>query len=293
MELDSYNNPENIEEVLISKPELSPKSIDTYTAQYDKLSMYLISPISSASQARIIKTIEQAFPNPNTTQAYLNVAIIVRKFYKVKTTELCAFRERNKDKIDAHRLSTNIQLDKELPTFKELLQYLDHLDAVGHSQAYVINYLLIFLNVRNDDLDLIIVDSLKDATEPDENYLVMRNKEIVYIRRRYKTAKKYGQKINRINHKTFTSHLNKFINKNHFSQLHLLQTPIGDRVSRDGVGSYVATRTMDKIGEGSYCKIIMRDINKKRSPSRLKRLSKNRGTDIQTLITSYNMDSFF
>ena len=41
-----------------------------------------------------------------------------------------------------------------------------------------------------------MVSSKRRANDPKENYLVLRKNDILYIRRKYKTAKSYGEKVN-------------------------------------------------------------------------------------------------
>ena len=69
-------------------------------------------------------------------------------------------------------------------------------------KSFVILFLLLNYNTRNQDLVLRVV---KDETElnQNENFIFIRDKDVVYIRNDYKTKERYGTKRNIINQKSF------------------------------------------------------------------------------------------
>ena len=131
---------------------------------------------------------------------------------------------------------------------------------------------MVTYNTRNKDLILSVVKSKKDINDTD-NFIVLTKTQATYIRNDYKTAYKYGQKTQVIKNLKF---LNAISNLSHL----LKPTDNIDRVIKkatDGIG---------RISEGTLAKIVLKENN---TINGLKRVSKNRGTDINTLINSYNI----
>jgi len=60
-------------------------------------------------------------------------------------------------------------------------------------KKFVILYLLINYNTRNKDLVARVVKDETDLND-DENFLLIRDKDVVYIRNDYKTKSRYGGK---------------------------------------------------------------------------------------------------
>ena len=57
----------------------------------------------------------------------------------------------------------------------------------------------------------------------------------------------------------------------------------------DQVGYYIKKATLDQIGEGAYMKIV---VNKFRNNlDKIKEISENRGTDINTILTNYDIEN--
>jgi len=69
-------------------------------------------------------------------------------------------------------------------------------------KKFVILYLLMNYNTRNKDLVVKVVKDEKDLNK-DENFLWIRDKDVVYIRNDYKTKERYGGKRDVIKAKKF------------------------------------------------------------------------------------------
>jgi hypothetical protein len=165
-----------------------------------------------------------------------------------------------------------MSVDDTLPTVKEIKAYMDTLYTKGDYLSYALLYLMTTYQTRNKDLILTIVKSKRD-TNLQDNFIVLGKSQATYIRNNYKTAYLYGQKVQVIKNLKF---MNAISNLTHL----LTQTDNIDRVIKkatDGIG---------RIGEGTLAKIMLRENN---TIHGLKKVSKNRGTDINTLINSYNI----
>jgi hypothetical protein len=173
---------------------------------------------------------------------------------------------------DSDRRQKEMAVDETLPSVKEIKKYMDTLYDKGDYLSYCLLYLMVTYNTRNKDLILSVVKSKKDINDTD-NFIVLTKTQATYIRNDYKTAYKYGQKTQVIKNLKF---LNAISNLSHL----LKPTDNIDRVIKkatDGIG---------RISEGTLAKIVLKENN---TINGLKRVSKNRGTDINTLINSYNI----
>ena len=173
---------------------------------------------------------------------------------------------------DSDRRQKDMSTDETLPTVKEVKKYMDTLYDKGDYLSYCLLYLMVTYNTRNKDLILSVVKSKKETNDTD-NFIVLTKTQAIYIRNDYKTAFKYGQKTQVIKNLKF---LNAISNLSHL----LKPTDNIDRVIKkatDGIG---------RISEGTLAKIVLKENN---TINGLKRVSKNRGTDINTLINSYNI----
>ena len=140
------------------------------------------------------------------------------------------------------------------------------------------NYLLINLNVRNEDLLFKIVTRKRETKDTNFNYIWLSPTKATYIRNVYKTAKTYGQKVNVITDKPFMSALRQYIKNGNPDFI----------PNADQLGYYIRINTLLNIGEGNYNKII---VNHFRSNiDKLKEISNNRGTNINTILESYDIE---
>lgn len=159
--------------------------------------------------------------------------------------------------------------DDSLPNVGDLKKRMNDLYDKEDFKGFAIMYLMTTYQVRNADMMASVVKSKKETNDTD-NFFVLNKTQVTWIRNKYKTASTYGTKINVIKNK-------KFINAvSHLSQL-LSPTENIDRVIKKITGG---------INEGTIAKIVLRDNNNMNS---IKRVSKNRGTDVNTLLNNYNI----
>jgi hypothetical protein len=256
----------------------SKATITQYTRQYKNLRTLIDKDIVHASQKKLIEASESA-TNLNTKQALLNIAILVRRHFDYDVGELINKRTKNKDSLIAHVKKTNSNLD--LPTLNDLQEHMEKLFLAGKFKEFIINYLLINYNVRNEDLVFDIVNLKRDTekiekdAEVHKNYMWLSKKKATYYRRMYKTADTYGLKKNVITDKEF------------LLALAMVQKEGWD-FTPDTIGYWVQKATINKIGEGAYMKILVNAH--KGDLTKLKEISENRGTTIQTIATSYNLN---
>ena len=158
--------------------------------------------------------------------------------------------------------------DMDLPDIKNVKSLMNLYLKQGMYKQYVVMYLLLHINTRNLDLVAKVTDNIDDVNN-DDNWLYVRKSDIVYYRNRYKTKAKFGIKKNIIKSKRF-----------HFavSQLKELLRP-NENLYR------TVMKITGQISESTMMKLSLCNNNNAKS---IKKLSKNRGTSIETVVNNYD-----
>ena len=253
----------------------------SYRTSYRKLRDLLGKNVADTAQDTTAKAIMKSTDNINSAQALINIAIVVRELIKkMPTDELVEQRSLNKGEVNENLKQAN--MFTVLPSLEELDDFIETLWKQNKYRDYIVNFLLRHHYVRNQDLLFDICETKRETLdEPNKNWLWLdRKKQVVhYIRNTYKTAKTYGQKVTKIDNERFLRAV-KVCNKQ------LYAFPLTDDPEK--IGYYVKKLTFREIGEGACLKVI---INHYRDDiSRLKEISQSRGTNLEVLLTSYNIN---
>jgi hypothetical protein len=268
---------------------------NVYNSTYKKLREFLGDDISNVSQKNIMKTIQEKVDNLNSQQALLNVAFLVRKQNGFAINELEELRTKNRTAISNKVYEANDNLINKLPSYDTLVNFVDGLLEDKKYVQYIINYLILYYQVRNADLNFDFVTLKKDTKDDTKNYLWFSatTKTVHYIRNNYKTARivkpdgsvtGYGQKHIKITDPKFLNVM-KILVKHQKTE----KKPVVFIANPKNVAYFVQTNTYQKLGETIYFKIV---VNHFRSdPNMLKQISYNRGTDIKTILESYDIES--
>lgn len=273
----------------LSKTKLADKSKKTYKQAHKKLTDGLENSIIESSQRTIIKVIPTLTPSLNSQQALLNIAIIMFRENGKNFEMLDAAREANKQKLTTDRNKGNaVKLD-ELPSRKQIDDYLNKLYNDGEWRSYIINYLLANIYVRNKDVNALIVSRVgKDK----ENYIVNRKNDVLFVRRDYKTKGTYGEKQNQIKSAKLKKAVDELQKESEKKETPLLAKINGQRIGDDSLTNYIKERTLKNITESDMMKITINQIDETGDLRKLKMISDNRGTSIKTLIDNYNLKGF-
>ena len=266
-----------------SKKDISDKTKTNYKNYYKRMSALLNGKeIIKSSNKKIIQVLKDDKEIPASSKlALLNVAIVIKQTHELKTDELIKFRDIGREKLSEQIAEKNVELEKELPSLKELNSYMESLYKEKDWDAYLVNYLLINFGVRNMDLDLIITIDKEDV-RPGDNYLLLQKSTIKYIRYNYKTADTYGAKINTIRSQKVMNACLELLGDE--PNALLLARNNGKRIADNSLNNAVSSKTFDGIGESKYFKILVRDSGKS-----VALLSKNRGTAINTISSNYDV----
>ena len=281
------------EKFMNSIKEKSDATKKQYRIQYNKLFKLTEKPIGETSEKKIIEILDN-IDNKNNSQALLNIAFLIRKMEGLSVTQLEKRRKQDKNKLVESVKEKNVELKENLPSYSDIVEYMNYLYDKSEWTDYIINYLLINLQVRNQDLDFTIVSRKKDATDSKTNYMWLQNTKgkATFIRNVYKTATinapdgtnhGYGQKVNNITDKKF---------------IVALRRVLGCQKSGLDCGVFIPTKsaiayhlqkaTYKQLGEGKYFKIIVNHF--RNNIDKLKEISENRGTDLKTILNSYDIE---
>lgn len=264
-----------------------------YRIQYNKLLKLTEKPIGETSEKKIIEILDN-IENKNNSQALLNIAFLIRKGEGLSVTQLEKRRKQDKNKLIEAVKEKNIELKENLPSYNDIVEYMNYLFDKGEWTDYIINYLLINLQVRNQDLDFTIVSRKKDATDNNKNYMWLQNtkNKVTYIRNVYKTASinapdgtnhGYGQKIHNITDRNFITAIRRVLGCQKSG------LDCGTFIpNKSAISYHLMKATYKQIGEGKYFKIIVNHF--RNNIDKLKEISDNRGTDLKTILNSYDID---
>ena len=183
-----------------------------------------------------------------------------------------------------HAKEKNQKLSLSLPDYDTLVDYTDELYNSNEWIDYIINYLILYYNVRNLDLVFEIVNLKRETVDTNKNYLWVTNKKVVFIRNIYKTAKVYNQKVNVITDIKFITAMKRV------RDLQKLDFESGIIIKNiNQLGYYIQKATYNNLGEGNYLKIVLNHY--RNDFNMIKEISKNRGTSIDTLSEFYDLKS--
>lgn len=260
-----------------NETKLSKYTIKSYKTQFNKLVKLLNKNIGDTSEAEIIET-SKTLDNINSQNAMLNIGIVIKKHLDQPHDELILTRDANKTKVKEH-VKTKNQQKAPLPTYDDLVKMLDNSYENEYYRNFIILYLLINFNVRNQDLNINFVTLKKEVVDENINYIWFdrRGGKIVYFRNCYKTAKSYGRKMHHITDERFSNAVKNYIKIN--------QKLIPNE---DNTGHYVDVATND-LGSGNVYKIMV-DYYKE-DLQKLKQIAENRGTSLDVTAESYDTDN--
>lgn len=249
----------------------------SYRTTFRKLRNILGKNIRDTAQETVIKAVIAAIENVNSQAALLNVAIILREqVYQMPANELIEQRALNKGTIVEALKMTNMFIV--LPSLDDFDAYLETLWKEYRLKEYIINYLIRHHCVRNQDLIFHVVERKSDTTDETKNYMWIDRKKqrCVFIRNVYKTSGTYGQKQAILTNERFLAALKKTKS----------MWPLTEDQFK--IGYYIQKFSYNQLGESNLLKIIINHY--KGDISKLKEISESRGTDLNTLLTSYNVN---
>tara|TARA_R100000541_G_scaffold21774_3_gene31706 strand:- start:1653 stop:2558 length:906 start_codon:yes stop_codon:yes gene_type:complete len=283
------------------KDKLSKNTINTYTQLYKKMYKHFNKEPVDIDEDILIDSIKQdmltdkgqVITNPNTLTSLFNTVIIVKKEFDLPITKLLKAKENLLSDIYDHREAQKIKNAHRLPSFKDVKSHLkkqfDNEDHIG----YILNFMMQNFFTRNKDLDIYITTTLKLAKDPEKNYLVIRNWDIIYIKNVYKTAKSYGSMKFTFRDRKLTYAIQKFIESQTANPLQtewaLIQNANGFPLDESSQAKFIRKHTLNGMSESDIFKIRVDDFEKRGDIKGLMEASRRRGTNLTTLIKNYSL----
>jgi hypothetical protein len=228
-------------------------------------------PINYTSEVNIIKILNTF---DKSKMPLLNVCIILKKHFNKSTSKLERYRQQQSIKQLEIKKIENYEMIKDLPTVNTLNNHLNEMFVARNSVGHIINWLLINLNVRNMDL-IVTITRDKKPLDNTINYLIIRSKDVLYIRNSYKTFSTYGQK--RI-----------VIKDKHFIKSCISLGDVNLINNCDNLTQAVIKYTYNALTESDYFKSILIETPKEK----LLEMSNNRGSNVNTILQYYDLLRF-
>jgi hypothetical protein len=255
-----------------------------YRAVYKRLRKVLNTDIINTTNKDILDAItDLSNSNYNSMYTYLNIAMIIKLHFDLNVEEL---EEQRQALIGLKKNLVKYQnkaiLDK-LPEYKDYVKFIKNLYDANQFEDFLINFLLLNYGVRNQDINVKIIDKKNFNNELMGNYLVVYKNKIVYHRTDYKTYLQYGLKHIEITNKNFIRAV---------SNLPIDKYLLGGRdtpMNISNLTSYIKTKTMRGLTQREIFKLIVNHIKTKPNFIQLLEFySYNRGTNPQTIIDNYS-----
>ena len=242
-------------------------------------------PIKKMSLADILKGIE-TIENPSTRHSVFVISKKIFDYEKNKEAFDAVDKKIREDKRSL-QVSKNGVLDKTLPTFKELKAAIKN---EMNPKKYIVSFIMFKLTCRNMDIALADVHAKpKDSYDENRNHIIIDGAKVIFIRNRYKTAKKYGVKKNIINVKKYTDMVKLFLGDS--EKKALFSQKNGGEITGSSIASYLKKFIVLGLNEGQIIKIVLKQADETGSYNMLRTIANNRGTSISVLLSEYDVSN--
>ena len=270
--------------------DLGESTAKSYAGSYNRLRKILNltdkrKPIRKVSLDNVLAAIADV-DNPSTRHS---VFVIAKKLFSYAD---------NKEKFDAVdknikadkrniQIKKNDNLDKSLPTFNEINAAIK---KETDPRKYITSFIMFKINTRNQDIAMAdIHKNKKDQYDENRNHLVLDGNKVIFIRNKYKTSKKYGQKKNVIQVKKFTEMVKQVLGD--AEKKPLFSRKNGEAITPASIASYLKKYVVLGLNEGQIIKAVLKYADENGSYDMLRRIAANRGTGIDTLLAEYDVSN--
>lgn len=256
----------------LEKP-LAEKSAKMYLNQYKQIYKVIkqeLTPLDIVDVKKYLSTVE----NMNTRKNHLNIFIMLKKTIPEDYNELYELRSTLKGSIETALQEKNVDLCERLPDYKELTDFAKKQTG----RAYLVNYILLNYGVRSQDLDTIITK--EDNNNKKDNYLILINDSVDYIRNRYKTIGTHGAQLHTIRDKKFVSIVKDILSDR--NSVKMFDIKQADKALRK--------YTYKGLSESEYFKILVCHLYETKQVSKLYKMGETRGTNIDVILRNYNLN---
>jgi len=245
--------------------------------------------IRNCSETSIINILGKIECASNTKNTVVSAILMVRKFYDLPIQKIQRWRDTKlRVLIDQSKVAADKITAEMLPTMNQLNNHVKKLYKDRNWLDYIINFMLVKYCVRNIDLNCFITQDKTMMTRCGEsdkyNMLYISPTYVVYIRRDYKTFDTYGEKRIAIRSTPFRNALLNFLDDKPDGWLF----GAGDKImTQPSISNYIMQHSYGGLGEGRIAKAVLTFYSQKGDINSIRRISKSRGTNLETLIDYY------
>ena len=265
----------------ISHTNLSTSTKKTYSMNYNNHLQQFENAnkiITKESIDMIVEYIATLEKSNNTKMMLIAILINLMNFNGYDTREIKIIQSAMFDTKKKDTIIRKNEKEHVLPSLKVIETYNKSLLKQENYREYIINFILLNYNVRNQDLDLEIVFKKKDV-DNENNFLLVRATDVVYIRNKYKTFSNYGKKIHIIRSRPFTRACQRFVESGDTKIL----------TKNSNLTQEISKYTYNGLSESDYLKIVIDSIDFNKDFRKLDLISKRRGTSVNVLISEYSI----
>jgi len=275
---------DEIEEV-INNRSLTEQSKKNYRNFYNKIISNLGTTIKNQDEETLIDVIGDISNDKiSSLLSYLNIAILVKRQFNKPSNILEETREKY-FKLREEQEKKPKQLD--LPSYNEVKKYINSLTGV----KYIVNYLIFNYGVRNKDVNTFITtrQATKDINT-NTNYLIVKLREVEWIRNDYKTFTSHFQQRIIIKAKKFLDEIKKLDLESWL--LSGTNNPIAETSLSNIISRMLYKHNGKNMTESDYFKLNVNYLQTQpNSYSKIIALGNLRGTDPKTIESYYNVSS--
>ena len=246
----------------LEQQKLAKTTITNHLRNLSKLDIKLL----EGNEPALVKYIKANYEVGSQQKTATTSVAKYRGFKELPKTEISELLKTTNDDAFSIQKKNNDQL--ELPDIKNVKSLMNLYLKQAMFRQYVVMYLLIHLNTRNLDLVAKVTHDIDDV-DKENNWLYVRKSDVVYFRNNYKTKAKFGMKKDIIKSKRF-----------HFAVSKLTD------LLRPNENLYRSVmKITGQINETTMMKLSLCNNNNAKG---IKKLSKNRGTSIETIVNNYD-----
>ena len=270
---------------------LSKQTIKSYINDYKRFRTEMngrqnIYNLSQKEIIDIVKNTEYAKLN------MLNIAIVFLKWKNKEHTRLIKYRTDLQDMKAEKQAEKNMEiLENSGTNYDDLMTALN--TATGSD--YILFYLLINHNTRNNDLIMKLINNKqKELINDEENFMVVSPSKSTFIRNDYKTKKKFGTKKETIRDDKFQQAILKELNS---GTEYLFVNNKLKPYKQTEIGKFIKSRFKkylpnSNLSQAVIYKIIQHHAEENGNIKMMKNIADARGHSIETALLHYSTTDF-
>ncbi len=270
---------------------LNKQTIKTYINDYKRFRTQMNGRqnIYNLTQKEIIDIVSKSDFNK---LALLNIAIVFLKWKNKEHNRLIKYRTDLQENKAEKQAEKNMEiLEKSGADYHDLMGALN--TATGSD--YILFYLLIKLNTRNNDLIMkLISNKQKNLLNKEDNFMIVSPSKATFIRNDYKTAKSFGSKKDVIRDEKFQKYiLKELVGGTEYLFVNNKLKPY----KQTEMGKFIKSRFKKYLPESNLSqaviyKIIQHHAEENGNVKMMKNIADARGHSINTQLTEYSTTDY-